>query len=147
MTELREIQIILVEDSPDDAELTMRSLKKGNVVNDVIWLKDGEEALNYLLRKGAYAQRELLTKPKLILLDLKLPKVSGIEVLEVIKKDDELKTIPVVIMTSSRENKDLEKCYELGVNSYVVKPINFNKFMDMANEVSMYWVMINKTPD
>lgn len=147
MTELREIQIILVEDSTDDAELTMRSLKKSNVVNDIVWLKDGEEALNYLLRKEHYAERDLLRKPKLILLDLKLPKVSGIEVLEVIKKNEELKTIPVVVMTSSRENQDLEKCYQLGVNSYVVKPINFNKFMNLANEVSMYWVMINKTPD
>ncbi|WP_420577651.1 response regulator [Ekhidna sp.] len=147
MTELREIQIILVEDSADDAELTMRSLKKSNVVNDIVWLKDGEDALNYLLRKGGYAERDLLKKPKLILLDLKLPKVSGIEVLEVIKKNEELKTIPVVVMTSSRENQDLEKCYQLGVNSYIVKPINFNKFMNLANEVSMYWVMINKTPE
>jgi two-component system response regulator len=147
MTEIKEIQIILIEDSPDDAELTMRSLKKSNVVNDILWLKDGEEALHYLLRKGEYAEREVIKKPKLILLDLKLPKVSGIEVLEVIKKNEDLKTIPVVIMTSSRENKDLERCYQLGVNSYVVKPINFNKFMNLANEVSMYWVMINKTPD
>lgn len=146
MTELKDIQIVIVEDSPDDAELTIRSLKRGNIVNDIKWLKDGEEALDYLLRRGPY-EGEVVSKPKLILLDLKLPKISGIEVLEIIKQHEELKTIPVVIMTSSRENKDLERCYQLGVNSYVVKPINFNKFMDMANKVSMYWVMINKTPD
>lgn len=144
---LRDIQIVLVEDSQDDAELAMRSLKKSNVVNEVVWLKDGEEALNYFFRRDSYAGKGELQRPRLVLLDLKLPKVDGIQVLSELKADSKLKTVPVVIMTSSRENKDLEKCYDLGANSYVVKPIDFNKFMDMAREISMYWVMINKTPE
>ena len=124
-----DVQIVLVEDSFDDAELTMRSLKSSNFVNEIIWLKDGEEAVNYLQGKGEYEDRDTSVKPKLILLDLKLPKLSGIEVLERIKKDENLRKIPVVVMTSSKENTDLERCYELGANSYVVKPINFSNFI------------------
>lgn len=142
---LRDIQIVLVEDSQDDAELTMRSLKKNNVVNDIVWLKDGEEALDYFFSRGQYSDNGEFKRPRLVLLDLKLPKVDGIDVLKELKADAKLKTIPVVVMTSSRENTDLEKCYDLGANSYVVKPIDFSKFMDLAKDVSMYWVMINKT--
>ena len=142
-----DVQIVLVEDSFDDAELTMRSLKSSNFVNEIIWLKDGEEAVNYLQGKGEYEDRDTSVKPKLILLDLKLPKLSGIEVLERIKKDENLRKIPVVVMTSSKENTDLERCYELGANSYVVKPINFSNFMDVTKEISMYWVLINQIPE
>lgn len=142
-----DVQIVLVEDSFDDAELTMRSLKNSNFVNEVIWLKDGEQAINYLQGNGAYEGRDIAVKPKLILLDLKLPKLSGLEVLELIKKDKNLHKIPVVVMTSSKENKDLDRCYELGVNSYVVKPINFANFMEVTKEISMYWVLINQIPE
>ena len=142
-----DVQIVLVEDSFDDAELTMRSLKRSNFVNEIIWLKDGEEAVNYLLGKGDYENRDTSIKPRLILLDLKIPKLSGIEVLQQIKKDENLRKIPVVVMTSSKENTDLEKCYELGANSYVVKPINFSDFMDVTKEISMYWVLINQIPE
>ena len=142
-----DVQIVLVEDSFDDAELTQRSLKNSNFVNEVIWLKDGEEAINYLQGKGEYAKRDTAIKPRLILLDLKLPKLSGLEVLERIKKDKNLHKIPVVVMTSSKENKDLDRCYELGANSYVVKPINFSNFMEVTKEISMYWVLINQIPE
>ncbi|MEQ6167365.1 response regulator [Ekhidna sp. MALMAid0563] len=142
-----DVQIVLVEDSFDDAELTQRSLKNSNFVNEVIWLKDGEQAINYLQGKGEYAKRDTAIKPRLILLDLKLPKLSGLEVLERIKKDKNLHKIPVVVMTSSKENKDLDRCYELGANSYVVKPINFSNFMEVTKEISMYWVLINQIPE
>lgn len=144
---ISEEQIVLVEDSSDDAELTMRSLKGSNFVNDIVWLKDGEEAVNYLQGKGEYEGRDISIKPKLILLDLKLPKLSGTQVLEQIKKDDNLNNIPVVVMTSSKENSDLKKCYELGANSYVVKPINFSKFMEVTKEISLYWLLINQIPE
>ncbi|MEP0987616.1 response regulator [Ekhidna sp.] len=140
-------QIVLVEDSADDAELTMRSLKGPNFVNEIIWLKDGEEAINYLQGKEGYQDRDTSIKPRLILLDLKLPKLSGIQVLEKIKEDDDLNKIPVVVMTSSKENSDLKKCYELGVNSYVVKPINFSKFVEVTKEISLYWLLINQIPE
>ncbi|MEO9871629.1 response regulator [Ekhidna sp.] len=142
-----DVQVVLVEDSVDDAELTMRSLKNSNFANEITWLKDGEDAINYLQGKGKYADRDITIKPKLILLDLKLPKLSGIQVLERIKKDKNLDKIPVVVMTSSKENSDLKRCYELGANSYVVKPINFSKFMEVTKEISMYWVLINQIPN
>lgn len=141
------MRIVLVEDSQDDAELMMRSLKKSNVVNDVVWLKDGEEALNYFFQKGEYAGEGELPKPSLILLDLKLPKLSGIEVLRELKANQRLKSVPVVVLTSSHEHRDLEFCYELGANSYAVKPIDFNTFMEVTKEISVYWLMINKAPE
>ncbi len=144
---MTDVQIVLVEDSEDDAELTMRALKGANFVNEIVWLKDGEEAIHYLQGKGEYDGRDVTVKPKLILLDLKLPKLGGIEVLELIKKDDNLNKIPVVVMTSSNENQDLDKCYELGANSYVVKPIKFDRFIQVTKEISMYWVLINQIPD
>lgn len=147
MSLTNDVQIVLVEDNQDDAELTMRSLKNSNFVNEIIWLKDGEEAINYLTGKGEFSSRDINIKPRLILLDLKLPKLNGMEVLARIKKDENLDKIPVVVMTSSKENRDLEKCYELGANSYVVKPINFTNFMEMTREISMYWVLINQIPD
>lgn len=139
------LQIVLVEDSPDDAELAIRGLKNSKLVNDVIWLKDGEEAIHYLQKKGRF-KGDVFVKPKMILLDLKLPKLDGIEILERIKGDKTLKKIPVVVMTSSIENKDLDRCYELGVNSYVVKPIDFSQFMNVTKEISLYWMLINQIP-
>lgn len=146
MNQLNEVKILLVEDNPDDAELTMRSLKSSNFINEIVWLKDGEEALHYLRKKGRFSSPEIKIKPTLILLDLKLPKVNGTEVLEQIKLDSELKKIPVVVMTSSKENSDIDRCYELGVNSYVVKPIDFEQFTRVTKEISMYWVLINEIP-
>ncbi|MEP1094110.1 MAG: response regulator [Cyclobacteriaceae bacterium] len=136
------IQLVLVEDSSDDAELTMMALKESKLINDIIWLKDGKEAMDYLLKEGRF-KGHVLKKPKVILLDLKLPRLSGIEVLERIKSDKDLKKIPVVIMTSSNENKDLDRCYELGVNSYVVKPIDFSQFMEVIKGLILYWISIN----
>lgn len=147
MSLTNDVQIVLVEDNVDDAELTMRSLKNSNFVNEIVWLKDGEEAVHYLQGKGEYEGRNLQIKPRLILLDLKLPKLNGIDVLRIIKKDKNLDKIPVVVMTSSQENRDLDECYELGANSYVVKPINFSNFMEVTKEISMYWVLINQIPN
>ncbi|MEM9896742.1 MAG: response regulator [Bacteroidota bacterium] len=141
-----DIQIVLVEDNEDDAALTMRAMKDVNLINEITWLKDGEKAVDYLLAQGNYSQRDQSKKPKLILLDLKLPKLNGTEVLQIIKENEELSQIPIVVMTSSKEDKDLQKCYELGVNSYVVKPINFSQFLKVTKEISMYWILTNQTP-
>ena len=137
---MKDVKIVLIEDNSDDAELSMRSLKKNNLANDIEWLKDGAEALDHL---DQYKNSKDGDKPRLILLDLKLPKISGIEVLESIKSDSDLMTIPVVIMTSSREDKDLERCYTLGVNSYIVKPIKFSDFTEVIKDVGLYWLMVN----
>lgn len=137
---MKDVKIVLIEDNADDAELSMRSLKKNNLANDIEWLKDGAEALDHLEQ---YKNSKDEDKPRLILLDLKLPKISGIEVLESIKSDSALMTIPVVVMTSSREDKDLERCYALGVNSYIVKPIKFSEFSEVIKDVGLYWLMVN----
>ncbi len=146
MSETNDLQIVLIEDSPDDAELTMRSIKRSNQIKDVVWLRDGEEAVHFMYGLGKYHDRDITIIPKLILLDLKLPKLSGTEVLEKIKKDETYRNIPVVIMTSSKENSDLNRCYALGANSYVVKPIDFSQFMKVTNDISLYWVLINQLP-
>ena len=132
--------ILLVEDNPDDAGLTMRSLKKNNLSNNLLHLEDGEEALEYLEKHN---HNKL---PKVILLDLKMPKVDGLEVLRIIKKDPILKLIPVVILTSSKEEQDLVQSYSLGANSYIRKPIDFDNFMDAANQMGMYWLLLNEVP-
>ena len=138
-------RILLVEDSPHDAEMTMEALSEQNLVNDVTWVKDGEEALDFLFHRGVFAGRPG-NNPALILLDLKLPKVDGLEVLQAIKKDDALKIIPVVILTSSREESDLITSYKLGVNAYVVKPVNFSDFMQAVKELGIFWALINEPP-
>ncbi|MEP0365850.1 MAG: response regulator [Cyclobacteriaceae bacterium] len=140
-----EVQVLLVEDSPDDAELTMRSLSSLKLENEFVWVKDGVEAMDFLMGEGKYSSRNKSNKPKLILLDLKLPKLSGIEVLERIKNDEQLRTIPVVAITSSQEDSDLEACYDLGVNSFVTKPIDYKDFIEATQKVSLYWLLVNKT--
>lgn len=145
MSNFEQVRILLVEDSPLDAELTMRALKDGKLANMIEWLKDGQEAIDYLFQEGAYADRggDL---PHLILLDLKMPRVSGIEVLKVIKADERTRRIPVVIMTSSQEEKDIAQSYDLGVNSYVVKPVDFAAMTNLAKQAGYYWLAINQPP-
>ncbi|MBA2659079.1 MAG: response regulator [Nitrosospira sp.] len=146
MSELEMVEILLVEDNSSDAELTVRALKKSNLANHLIWLKDGAEALDFLFCKESHAGR-LSGQPKLIMLDLKMPKIDGIEVLRRVKGDEHLKTIPIVVMTSSREEKDIVESYKLGVNSYVVKPVDFQQFHDAISSTGLYWMLMNKVPE
>lgn len=146
MLEDHEIEILLVEDNPNDIELEMRALKKHNLTNKVQVAKDGAEALDYLFGTGAYAGRGKFSQPKVIFLDLKLPKVSGLEVLQKIKMDERTKHIPVVVLTSSSEERDLIESYKLGVNSYIAKPIDFEKFLQITTELGFYWVLLNRLP-
>ncbi|MFH0759074.1 MAG: response regulator [Bacteroidota bacterium] len=143
----QEFEILLIEDNPDDAELALNALKKHKLANKVHWVEDGEEALDYLFASGKYAGRNAGLKPKLILLDLKLPKVDGMEVLQKIKSDKKTKTIPVVILTSSREERDIIKGYQLGVNSYIVKPVDFEQFSKSVAELGLYWLVLNQPPE
>ncbi len=139
-----QVEMLLVEDNPNDAELTMRALKKAHFLNKVHWVRDGQEALDYLSCAGAYAGREKEDRPKLILLDLNMPKIGGIDVLKHIKSDARLRTIPVVVMTSSNEQPDVTQCYQLGVNSYIVKPLEFPAFAEAVTKIGMYWLMTNR---
>ncbi len=139
------INILLVEDNPDDVELTLHALKKNNIVNPVQIARDGMEALDYLFYSGKY-QGEDYDLPNVILLDLKLPKVDGIEVLQRIKSDRRTKLIPVVILTSSKEESDLIKSYDLGVNSYIRKPVDFDQFVETVRQIGFYWMLINEQP-
>ena len=141
-----EADILLVEDSLDDAEMTIRALKKVNLANKLVHVEDGQEALDYLFGKGKFTGRELSKKPKVILLDIKMPKIDGIEVLRQIKTNIATKMIPVVIMTSSNEENDMITTYSLGVNSYVVKPVNFESFAKAVSELGLYWLLTNQTP-
>ncbi|HKQ25564.1 MAG TPA: response regulator [Burkholderiales bacterium] len=145
MTGLELVEILLVEDNATDAELTLRALRRNNLANNVVWVKDGAEALDFLHCKGNYANRKNGT-PKLILLDLKLPKIDGIEVLRELKTDSKTKIIPVVMLTSSQEERDLVESYRLGVNSYIVKPVDFEKFLETVSQVGFYWSLMNKIP-
>lgn len=140
------IEILLVEDNKNDAELALRSLKKNNVSNNIVWVKDGAEAVNFLFGKGDYADRNVNNKPKIILLDLKLPKMDGIEVLQKIRSNDLTRKLPVVMLTSSKEEKDIVKSYDLGVNSYIVKPLDFNDFAKAIGDIGLYWVVMNQSP-
>jgi len=145
MDKFDKVDILLVEDNPTDAELTMRALRKGNLANQITWVKDGAEALDFIFRSGAYAGRPQ-QNPRLILLDLKLPKVDGIEVLRRIKADEQTRAIPVVMVTSSAEGRDVAESYKLGVNSYVVKPVEFDAFSETVAKAGFYWMLVNKTP-
>ena len=143
MAELK--RILLAEDNPKDVELTLTALDEHNLANEVVVVNDGAEALDYLYRRGKFAMRAD-NDPAVVLLDLKMPKVDGLEVLRTIKKDDKLKTIPLVILTSSREEKDLVESYKLGVNAYVVKPVNFQQFIEAVKEFGAFWAVINEPP-
>ncbi len=144
--DMDELEILLVEDNPTDAELTMRALKRKNLANRVVWVKDGEEALDFIYAKGNYDDRDPEDLPKLILLDLRMPKVDGLEVLKNIKADESTCRIPVVVLTSSQEDRDVVESYKLGVNSYVSKPVEFDEFIDAVSTLGLYWMLINKPP-
>ncbi len=137
--------ILLVEDNPDDVTLTLRSLKKANIANDVVVMRDGAEALDYLFGTGAYEGRGV-AKPAVILLDIKLPKINGLEVLARVRRDERTRRLPVVILTSSDEENDLARSYELGVNSYVRKPVEFEEFSKAVTQLGLYWLLLNESP-
>lgn len=140
------VEILLVEDNMSDAELTIRALKKKNLANNLVHLKDGAQALDFIFAQGLYADRDLLKTPKVILLDIKMPKVNGIEVLARIRSDERTKKIPVVMLTSSKEDPDIDECYRLGVNSYIVKPVEFDNFFKAVSDLGFYWLLLNQTP-
>ena len=142
----RQVEILLVEDNPDDVELTLHALRKENLANSIHVARDGEEALEFLFCNGVHAGRSFEHPPKLILLDLKLPKVDGMEVLKRLKADARTRTIPVVILTSSKEDRDLVMGYNLGANSYIQKPVDFDQFRQMVKSVGLYWLVINQPP-
>lgn len=138
--------ILLVEDNPDDIELTMRAFRKNNIANNLMVARDGVEALDYLFCRGVFSDRSIKDTPRLILLDLKLPKMDGLQVLEALRAEETTKLVPVVILTSSREEQDLISGYRFGANSYVRKPINFNEFVDAVRNIGLYWLLINEPP-
>ena len=141
-----EVEVLLVEDSPHDAEMTLRTLRKRNLANNVVHVHDGQEALDWLFAQGAYSDRDPSRLPKVALLDLKLPKVDGLEVLRAIRADDRTRLIPVVVMTSSQEERDVVETYKLGVNSYIVKPMDFDNFSSAVAELGHYWLLLNQKP-
>jgi two-component system response regulator len=146
MSGFETVDILLVEDNPTDAEMTLRALRRGNLANHITWVKDGEEALDFIFRNGSYSGRPP-ENPKLILLDIKLPKVDGIEVLKQIKSDARTRVIPVVMVTSSAEGRDITDSYQLGANSYVVKPVDFEQFSETVSKAGFYWMLMNRTPE
>ena len=146
MTNPNAVEILLIEDNPHDAELTLRALKKHGLTNKVQLLQDGAEALDFIFATGAFAHRNINSRPKVIFLDLKLPKVDGLEVLRRIKADERTRSIPVVVMTSSQEEQDIVESYRLGVNSYIVKPVDFDKFVQSVADLGLYWLLLNKVP-
>lgn len=143
---VRAVQILLVEDNPTDAELCLRALRKYNLANQVVWVKDGAEALDYIFRQGAYAGRPN-SRPKVVLLDLRLPKIDGIEVLRRLKSDERTRTIPVAVVTSSKEDRDLVECYQLKANSYISKPVEFEAFVETLSKLGYYWLVVNQVPE
>ncbi|MDB5200072.1 MAG: response regulator [Chitinophagaceae bacterium] len=139
-------EILLVEDNASDAEMTIDALKQNNLANKLLHVKDGAAALDFIFAEGQYAGRPMENTLKVILLDLKMPKISGIQVLERIRTDERTKTIPVVVLTSSKEDPDIRKCYDLGVNSYVVKPVEFDEFQKAISDLGLYWMIVNQQP-
>ncbi|MEP7279100.1 MAG: response regulator [Bacteroidota bacterium] len=141
------VDLLLVEDNPNDAELTIRQLKKNKMANNLVHVQDGAEAIDFIFSTGKFAgQPDHAQRPRIVLLDLKLPKVSGIEVLKRIKEDPRTQSIPVVILTSSKEDLDIQKCHELGANSYIVKPVNFESFAEAIKNLGFYWLLLNQPP-
>ncbi|MDE3119727.1 MAG: response regulator [Nitrospirota bacterium] len=145
MTE-QPVEILLVEDNPHDVELTLRVFKKNHLTNRIHVVRDGAEALEYLFCTGAYAARNIEDRPKLVLLDLKLPKVDGLQVLQRLKGDPRTRALPVTVLTSSREERDLVESYRLGVNSYIVKPVDFDQFAETVRQIGLYWMLLNQPP-
>lgn len=144
MKDLEEVEILIVEDNENDAEMALRALKKNNLTNHVLVVSDGEEALDFIFANGKYSDRKNRKRPRMVLLDLKLPKVDGMEVLRAMKGNAETRIIPVIILTSSREECDLVDSYRIGVNSYIVKPVDFDKFVDAVHDLGMYWLLLNQ---
>jgi len=140
------VDILLVEDNPNDAELALHAFRKNKLTNKIHLVRDGAEALEFIFATGQYAGRDVTDQPKVILLDLKLPKVDGLEVLRRVKEDPSTKSIPVVMLTSSREERDIVEGYRLGVNSYIVKPVEFEQFTNSVRELGMYWLLLNRPP-
>jgi len=141
-----DVEILLVEDSPEDAELTLHSLRRNNLANSIYWAKDGEEGLDFLFCRGKFASRSFQRPPKVVLLDLKLPKVDGLEVLRQLKEDPRTRSIPVVVLTSSREEADVVRGYRNGANSYVQKPVEFEQFREAVRQLGLYWLVTNEAP-
>ena len=145
--ENQSLEILLIEDNPYEAELTIRGLKKHNFANKLYHIDDGADALDFIFERGKYKDQVRSGLPRLILLDIKLPRVDGIEILRQLKANEKTRTIPVVILTSSKENQDVKACYDLGVNSYIVKPVDFDSFSKAVADLGMYWMLLNTAPD
>ena len=143
---MQEVEILLVEDNPNDAELAMRALKKNKLANKLLWVKDGAEALDFIFATGNYSSRSVVNGPKVILLDLRLPKVDGMEVLRRVKGDERTRAIPVVVLTSSKEDRDVVESYQIGVNSFISKPVEFESFAKTVSELGFYWLLVNQPP-
>jgi CheY-like chemotaxis protein len=144
--ENNEVEILLVEDNPTDAELCIRALKKNNLANNLVWVKDGAEALDFLFATGTYSDRDVMCPPKVVLLDLRLPKVDGMEVLRKVKEDERTRAIPIVVLTSSKEERDVAESYKVGVNSYISKPVEFDAFARTVSDLGLYWLLVNRPP-
>ena len=144
MEDFNAVEILIVEDNPRDAELTLRALKKNNLANSVLIAQDGAEALDFFFCRGKYEARSISNPPKVVLLDLKLPKVSGLEVLKAVKSDKRTSHIPIVIVTSSKQEPDMKEAYALGANSYVVKPVDFDQFINAMSSLGLYWLLVNE---
>jgi len=142
---MKDKHILLVEDNPDDEALTLRALKKNNIFNKVVVTRDGAEALDYMFAEGTYAQRDIHDLPEVILLDLKLPKIDGVEVLARLRANEHTRKTPIVILTTSNEDIDIAKCYESGANSYIQKPVDFDQFMEAVRQLGMYWLLLNQS--
>jgi CheY-like chemotaxis protein len=147
MNDMNIIETLLVEDNRDDLDMTLRALRQANLANNIQVARDGAEAMDFIFGEGPHAGRDIEKGPKLVLLDLKLPKIDGMEVLKRMKEDPRTKTIPVVMLTSSKEQKDVIESYKLGVNSYIVKPVNFEGFSEAVQELGMYWLLLNQAPE
>ncbi len=146
MSDMQAVDVLLVEDNQQDAELTIRSLKKHKLANNISVVEDGAEALDFIFCKGKYSERDIKHPPRVIFLDLKLPLVGGLEVLRAVKQDERTRSVPVVVVTSSREDPDVKAAYELGANSYVVKPVDFESFTEAIGKLGLYWLLINQPP-